>query len=167
MPKKATGASMARTRAIPGGSLGDPPLRMEEQGGGPRRWLSPNRGWLVSGQDAGPRRRRQAPHHHKPAAGQRAPPLTYQAWVTGSLGSCPGNWKPSLHPRGPPVFPRTTLPSRTPTPAEAARRGKTWGPGAGAGGGQTRFRASCSGPGWAERTPTDAFSRGNSGLHPT
>ena len=65
---------------------------------------------------------------------QRAPPLRYQPRFTGSLGSCPGNWKPSLPPRGPCVFPRTTLPSRSPTPAEAECPGKTWGPWSAAGG---------------------------------
>ena len=56
----------------------------------------------------------QAPPH-KPPWAQCAPPLRYQARFTGSLGSCPGNWKPSLPPRGPCLFSWTTLPSRSPT----------------------------------------------------
>ena len=76
----------------------------------------PSCGWVVSGQEAGPPRRRQAP---PPLAslGQRAPPLRYQARFPGSLGWCPGKRKPSLPPRGPRVFSWTTLPSRSPTPA--------------------------------------------------
>ena len=94
----------------------------------------PGRGWLVSGPDLGLRMRRQAP---PPQASLRAwaPPLRYPARFTGSLRSCPGKRKPSLPPRGPRVFPWTTLPSSSPTPAETEVPGKTWGPRAGAGAG--------------------------------
>ena len=102
----------------------------------------PGRGWLVSGPDLGLRMRRQAP---PPQASLRAwaPPLRYPARFTGSLRSCPGKRKPSLPPRGPRVFPWTTLASPSPTPPEAECRGRTrdLGPGRGAGHG--------SGPGGA------------------
>ena len=124
----------------------------------------PSRGWLVSGQDSGPCRRRQDPQR-KPPSGQRATPLRYQARVPGSQGWCPGNCKASLQPRGSRVSPRTTLPSRSPTPAEAECPGKTFGPGAVAQG-RPRFRARWNGPWLGRRTPTDAFSRGDSCLCP-
>ena len=97
--------------------------------------------------------------------GQRAPPLRYQARIKGSLGSCPGTRKPSLPPRGLHVFPWTTLPSRSPIPPEAECPGKTWGPGARAGGPATVprqvERAGLTGP-----MPTDRFSCPDSGLGP-
>ena len=120
-------------------------------------------GWFRA-QRRGPRRRSRPPHHRL-ASGERAPPLRYQARFTGSLGSCPGNWKPSLHPRGPRFFPWTTLPSRPPTPAEAECPGKTWGPGAGVGG-RPRFHARWRWTGRAGHTPMDGFSPGDSDLRP-
>ena len=72
-----------------------------------------------------------------PEASFRAtcPTLEISGRFTGSLGSCLGKQKPSLPPRGPCFFPRTTLPSSSPTPPEAECPGKTWGPGAPAGAG--------------------------------
>ena len=101
----------------------------KNRGEAPGDGFRPNRGWLVSGQDAGPAGAGQAPPTHKPPSGQRATPLRYQARVPGSQGWCPGNCKASLQPRGSRVSPRTTLPSRSPTPAEAEGPGKTFGPG--------------------------------------
>ena len=125
---------------------------MEEQGGGPQEiaFMGAAAGWFRA-KTLGPPGTCRPPHHKHPL-GQPAPPLRYQARFTGSLGSFPGNWKPSLLPRGLRVFTWTTLPSRSPTPAEAERPGKTWGPGAVAGG-QTWFHASCSGPGRARACP--------------
>ena len=136
---------------------------MEEQGGGPQEmaFVRAVAGWFRAKTRAGQAQGR--PPHHNPPSGQRAPPLTYQPRFTGSLSSCPGTWKPSLPPRGLRVFPWTTLPSRSPTPAEAECPGKTWGPGAGAVG-PPRFCARWSRPGWAGPTPTDRFSRGEAGL---
>ena len=112
-------------------------------GSPPGDGFCPSRGWVVSGQEAGPRRRKQAPPQEHPAGHrapppqaslrQGAPPLRLQARFTGSLGSCPGKRKPSLPPRGPRVFPWTTLPSISATPAEAECPGNTWGPRAGRG----------------------------------
>ena len=75
----------------------DPPVLPSVQGspftdgrtGGrpPGDGFCPSRGWVVSGQEAGPRRRKQAPPQEHPS-GQRAPPLRYQARSTGSLGWC-------------------------------------------------------------------------------
>ena len=85
------------TAKMPRSSIlkGVPPLRMEEQGGGPqemafvrgtaRRFQAKMQGHAGTG---------QAPNK-KPPSGQRAQPWRYQARFTGSLGLCPRNWTPA------------------------------------------------------------------------
>ena len=113
-PGEDTGATRARAGDLPGGSLRAqaPPLAQ----GVPTLFLDP--------------RRTPASRDRRPSASMG---LGHQARFTGSLGLCPGNWKPSRPPRGPRIFPWTTLPRRSPTPAEAECPWKTWGPGDGAG----------------------------------
>ena len=111
------------------------PATAKNRGEAPRRWLlsEPRLGGFRA------KRRGRAgasrPPHHKHPSGQRARPLRYQARFTGSLGRCQSSGKPSLPPRGTRVFPWTTLPSSSPTPAEAECQGRTrdLGPGRGAG----------------------------------
>ena len=121
-------------------------------------------GWLVWGQEAGPRRRRQALTTEAPL-GAKYPTLEISDQVHRVPGLLSGKWKPSLPPRGPRVFPLTTPPSSSPTPAEAECLGKTWGPGTRAGG-RPRFSARWIGPGWRRPTPTYGFSQWDSGLGP-
>ena len=76
-----------------------------------------------------PRRRAQQAQgkhpHQKPPSRQSSPLWTYQARLTGSLESSPWNCKLSLPPEGPPLFPCTTLPSRSPTPCRGRTQGRT------------------------------------------
>ena len=137
---------------------------MEEQGEAPRRWVLSEPRQSGFGQRLGAARHRAGPPTTR-LPGGNVPHPRYQARFTGSLGWCPGNWKLSQPPRGPRVFPRTTLPSRSPTPAEAECPGKTWGTGARAGG-RPRFPAGWSRPERARHTPTDVFSHGDSSLSP-
>ena len=120
----------------------------------------PSCSWLVWGQEAGPRRRRQALTTEAPL-GAKYPTLEISDQVHRVPGLLSGKWKPSLPTRGPRVFPLTTPPSSSPTPAEAECLGKTWGPGTRAGG-RPRF----SGPGLRRPTPRYGFSQWDSGLGP-
>ena len=52
------------------------------------------------------------------------PTLDYQARFSGSLGSRPGNWKPSLYPRGPRDFPWTLLSAGLPPPQRQSAQGR-------------------------------------------
>ena len=96
----------------------------------------PSRGWVVSGQEAGPRRRKQAPPQEHPS-GQRAPPPLE---ISGQVHRVPGLLSelrealPATH-RTKRFPPWTTRPSSSPTPAEAECQGRTrdLGPGRGAG----------------------------------
>ena len=119
--------------------------------------FSPSCGWLVWGQEAGPRRRRQALTTEAPL-GAKYPTLEISDQVHRVPGLLSGKWKPSLPPRGPRVFPLTTPPSSSPTPAEAECLGKTWGPGSRAGG-RPRFSSRWIGPWWRRPTPRYGFSQ--------
>ena len=111
----------------------------------------PSRGCLVWGPEAG-RACAGRPPQHKPVCEQQAPPLRYLARFTGSLGSCPWNWKLSPPPGGPFLFPWTTLASPSPTPAQAECQGTTrdLGTGRGAGHGSAPGGA---GPGGRDPRP--------------
>ena len=102
---------------------GEPLYAWRNRGGAPRRWRCLSSRWLGSDLDVGPRRPRQAP---PPRACLRptCPTLDYQARFSGSLGSCPGNWKPSLYPRGPRVFPWTLLSAGLPPPQRQSAQGR-------------------------------------------
>ena len=106
---------------------------------------------LVWGQDARPDRLR-AGSPPEASLGQRAPHWTYQASFTGSLGSCLWNWKLSLPPRGPRVFPWTTLPRTSPRHAEAECQGRTRDLGTGWGAGHG-FATGGAGPGGPDPRP--------------
>ena len=120
---------------------------MEEQGGGPQEmaFVSETPSWFGAEMQDLQAQGRQP--HQKPPSGQRAPPWTHEARFTGSLGSCPWNWKLSLPPRGPHYFPWTTPPGTSPTPAEAECQGRTrdLGPRRGAGHGSAPGGAGPSG----------------------
>ena len=103
----------------------------KDRGEAPRRWLWPEPRLAGFGPRRGTRQAQDRQPQHKPPSGQRAPPWTYQACFTGSLGSCPWNWKLSPPPRGPFLFPWTTLASASPTPAQAECQGRTRDPGPG------------------------------------
>ena len=133
----------------------------------------PSSGWVVSGQEAGPRRRKQAPpphEHPSRATGPPPPPLE----ISGQVHRVPGLLSelrealPATH-RTKRFPPWTTRPSSSPTLAEAECPGRTRdvGPGRGAGKrGRPRFRARWSGSGRADPWSTDRFSRRESGLCP-
>ena len=55
----------------------------------PRRWLLSEPRLAGFGPRRGTRQAQGRQPHQKPPSGQRAPPRTYQACFTGSLGSCP------------------------------------------------------------------------------
>ena len=153
-------------RRSPSSSIrkGDPLYGWKNRGRAPGDGFCPSSGGLGSGLYSGPRRPRQAPPP-RACLGPTCPTLDYQARFTGFLGSCPGNWKPSLYPRGPCVFPWTILLSRSPTPSEAECPGKTWRPGASAGL-WLQCHARWTWTGRAGHTPMDGFSPGDSGLRP-
>ena len=101
----------------------------KDRGEAPRRWLFLEPRLASFGPRRGTRQAQGRQPHQKPPSGQRAPPRTYQARFTESLGSCPWNWKLCPPPRGPFLFPWTTLASASPTPAEAECQGRTRAPG--------------------------------------
>ena len=141
-----------------------PPYGGKNRGEDTRRRLLSEPSLAAFGQYGGPAGSGQG-LSPEASLGQRALQTRYQDRFTEFLGSCLGNWKPSMHPRGPRIFPWTILLSRSPTPAEAECPGKTWRPGAVAG-----CRRQChAGWRWNERaghTPMDGFSPGDSGLRP-
>ena len=139
----------------------------KNRGEAPRRWLlsEPRLGGF------GPRggaAQAQAGPTSSPSlrATSHPPPLRYQARFTGFLGWCQSSGKPSLPPRGPRVFPWTTLPSSSPTPAEAECQERTRDlvPGRGAGHGSAPGGAVPGGR--AGPSTKDRFSLGESGLCP-
>ena len=104
-------------RRSPSSSIrkGDPLYGWKNRGRAPGDGFCPSSGGLGSGLYSGPRRPRQAPPP-RACLGPTCPTLDYQARFTGFLGSCPGNWKPSLYTRGPRVFPWTLLSAGLPPP---------------------------------------------------
>ena len=148
---------------------GVPLYGWKNRGEAPRRWLlsEPRLGGFRAERRG--RAGASRPPHHKHPSGQRAPPrppLRYQARFTGSLGWCQSSRMPSLPPRGPCVFPWTTLPSSPPTPAEAECQGRTRGLGPARGAGHGSAPGGAGPGGRAGPSSTDRFSRGESGLCP-
>ena len=107
----------------------------KDRGQAPRRWLWSSRGGPVSGQDAGPGRLRAGSPTRSLPRGNGPHPGHIRPASQGPWGRVPWNWKLSPPPRGPILFPWTTLASPSPTPPEAECRGRTrdLGPGRGAG----------------------------------
>ena len=128
------------------------PPHCEGQGAGPQEMALVEPRLAGFGPRRGTRQAQGRQPHQKPPSGQRAPPWTYQACSTGSLGSCPWNWKLSPPPGGPFLFPWTTLASPSPTPAQAECQGTTrdLGTGRGAGHGSAPGGA---GPGGRDPRP--------------
>ena len=139
---------------------------MEEQGGGPREMAFVRAAAGCVRPRSGTRQAHGRHPHQKPSSEQSTPHLRYQARFTESQGPCPRNWTLSLTPRGPRDFPEITLPSRSPSHAEAECPGKNYRPGAGMGC-RPWIHATWSEFGWAGLTPIDEFSHGESGLWPT
>ena len=142
----------------------DPPLADGRHGGrSPGNGFSPRPNWLVSGQDAGLGR-------HRTGLRQSLPLVNYPTLeISGQVPSNPGlltqetEALPATQRTS--HFPLATLHSSSPAPAEAECPGRTWGPGAGAWGGQL-FYGRWRGPGRAEPTPTEGFSPGDAGMNP-
>ena len=134
------------------------PTTVKNRGEAPRRWL------LSEQRLAGFRPSPGAAHAQavpptQASLGATGPTLEISGGVHTVPGLGPGTRKPSLHRTGRRVFPRTILFSRSPTPAEAECPGKTWAPGAGAGG-RPRFHARWRWTGRAGRRPLEEFSLG-------
>ena len=91
--------------------------------------------------------------------GATGPTLEISGGVHKVPGLGPGTRKPSLHRTGRRVFPRTILCSRSPTHIESECPGKTWAPGAGAGG-RPRFHAKWRWTGRPCHRPLEEFSLG-------
>ena len=109
-----------------------------KNGGGPQEmaFIRASPGWFLAQTRGGQAQVQGRPLKLKPPLGQWAPHLTYLARFPGSLGSRPGNWKPSLTPRGPRVFPRGPhFPAGLPPLQGKSAQGRTrdLGPGRGAG----------------------------------
>ena len=105
------------------------PYGWKNRGEAPRRWHLAEPQLARFGPRRGTRQVEGRQPHQEPPSGQRAPPWTYQACFTGSLGSFPWNWKLSPPPRGPILFPCTPLASPSPTPQRPSAREEAgaWG----------------------------------------
>ena len=141
------------------------PLRMERQGGGPQEMDSARgrasslRAHIMGRAGAGPALPTEA------SLRATCPTLEISGWVHRALGTMSLELDVSRCSRGPQDFLETTLPTRTPPPAKAECPRQKQGPGASKGR-RPQFHARWSGPGRAGPTPTDRFSRGDSGLCP-
>ena len=125
----------------------------------------PSCGWLVWGQEAGPRRRRQALTTEAPL-GAKYPTLEISDQVHRVPGLLSGKWKPSLPPRGPRVFPLTTPPCSSPTPAEEECLGRPGDLGAGQWAGHGSAPGG-SGPGGGDPRPGMGSPSGTLAWAPT